>query len=288
LLLLLNSSCNHLFYFPDSEKYADPSALNLAYEDIRLESSDGIWLSGWRLAAKGTPKGTILHFHGNAQNMTAHFFFVVWLVEYGFDVITFDYRGYGQSEGSITRAGSIEDAVAFLQYAKKHAQSQTAGNLFLIGQSLGGAIATVAAAKEESKAIRGLILDSTFASYRGIAKDKLADFWLTWPLQWPLSFLISDDLSPEEAIPNLHVPLLFFHSPLDPAVPYRQGQRLYAHARGDKIWVDVTEPGHTGAFASEDDSYRQTTLAFLCQHLVPAQDDCPKQAPQEPTQSKSR
>jgi hypothetical protein len=54
--------------------------------------------------------------------------------------------------------------------------------------------------------------ESTFASYRGIAREKLANFWLTWPLQVPLSWAVDDDYSPVDAIGRVSpIPVLIIH-----------------------------------------------------------------------------
>ena len=69
-LLLCCSACNHLFYYPDQRSYATPKALEIAYRDLAIETADGLRLHAWLMEPQGTPKGTIVHFHGNAQNIS--------------------------------------------------------------------------------------------------------------------------------------------------------------------------------------------------------------------------
>ncbi len=82
--------------------------------------------------------------------------------------------------------------------------------IVVFGQSLGGAIAIYNIAHSPYRRhIRGLAVESAFASYRGIAREKLAAFWLTWPLQYPLSWLVSDRYSPAGAVADISpIPLL--------------------------------------------------------------------------------
>jgi len=106
-LLTLSLSCQGcvggLFYQPDRKIYDTPDRHGLKYEEVSFQSKDGTGLSGWFVPAVGKPKGTVIHFHGNAQNMTAHFGFVSWLPEQGFNLFVFDYRGYGKSAGKPDR-----------------------------------------------------------------------------------------------------------------------------------------------------------------------------------------
>ena len=160
------------------------------WEEVRFNSADGTELTGlWFPAKSIAPKGVIIHFHGNGENMTSHFLFVYWLALEGYDVFTFDYRGYGASAGDKSLSGAVEDGAAALRCARSRAGGAKE-RLIVVGQSLGGALALAALEREGGEGVRGLILDSTFASYREVAQDKLRQWWLTWPLQWPLSRLL--------------------------------------------------------------------------------------------------
>src|SRR4051812_22313310 len=97
------------FYFPDRIKYDTPERARLAFEDVRFASADGTLLSGWFIPAIGEAKGTVVHMHGNAQNMTAHWGYAEWLPARGYNLFCFDYRGYGQSQGRPDPKGVFED-----------------------------------------------------------------------------------------------------------------------------------------------------------------------------------
>lgn len=63
-------------------------------------------IGGGFLRLDSTARGTVLHFHGNAANISNHVLQVEWLPDRGFNLLVFDYRGYGISQGSPTpRAG---------------------------------------------------------------------------------------------------------------------------------------------------------------------------------------
>lgn len=125
VLSLSMFGCERVFYYPDQRDRGSPSDDGLAFEDVHFTTSDGLRLHGWFLPAQPgkipSPRGTVLHLHGNAANITGHFPFVSWMPAAGFNVLTIDYRGYGRSEGTVSREGTIRDARAALDYLRGRA-----------------------------------------------------------------------------------------------------------------------------------------------------------------------
>jgi fermentation-respiration switch protein FrsA (DUF1100 family) len=242
-------SCNHLFYYPGSTEHFKPAQFGVKdWDDVYFSSQDGTKLHGWLLKSPSSAKATIVQFHGNAQNLSSHFAYVAWLTEAGFDVFVFDYRGYGKSEGTPERSGIVQDGIAAIEWARGRDL-----DIVIIGQSLGAAVAVPALVAAGQNRVRGLVLDSSFSSYRTIAKDKLASLWLTWPLQWPLSLLITDELSPQDSIDQIRVPILFLHSSNDLVVPEHLGRKLFERAPdkpGKEFYSDET-PGHVVTLTSD-------------------------------------
>jgi fermentation-respiration switch protein FrsA (DUF1100 family) len=133
----------------------------------------------------------------------------------------------------------------------------------VFGQSLGGSIAVYNVAHSPYRRhIRGLAVESAFASYRGIAREKLAAFWLTWPLQYPLSWLVSDRYSPAHAVADVSpIPLLIIQGDRDPIVPVGHARQLFKLAREPKqLWI-VPGGGHIQAF--EYPGYRDRFVRWL-------------------------
>ena len=125
-LLLLGGCVESMFYYPDRVRYETPDALGLRYERVRFQSTDGTALSGWFIPAAGRAdpreaKGTVIHFHGNAQNMSSHWRFVAWLPKQDFNVFVFDYRGYGDSEGKPEPRGVFEDSGSAIDHVRSRA-----------------------------------------------------------------------------------------------------------------------------------------------------------------------
>jgi len=267
LTSVLLAGCNSVFFFPERTQVFSPDQLGLKYEVVNFTAGDGTPLYGWFLPATGRVRGTILFLHGNAENISTHILSVRWLPPAGFNVFLPDYRGYGASGGKPSGAGVQDDVNAAMRTLLARPDVDP-DRIVVFGQSLGGAIAVYNVAHSPYRSrIRGLAVESAFASYRGIAREKLAEFWLTWPLQYPLSWLISDKYSPSSAVADVSpIPLLIIHGDRDPIVPVANGERLFALAREPKqLWI-VPDGGHIAAFRKQD--YRDRFLAWLEQVLT--------------------
>lgn len=269
-LLLFFTGCTNLFFYPDRHTYFSPALWNLTAEDIYLESADGVRLHAWLLQSTIKPKATILYLHGNAQNISAHIGNVAWLPSQGYNLFLLDYRGYGLSQGIPQLSGMFADIEAAADYiTRRNDLNRTP--LVILGQSLGGALAITAAARLKHKIkIAAVISDSAFSSYRAIARERLDSLWLTWPLQWPLSFAFADGYSPVRYVSQLSpIPLLILHGGDDRIVSVEHARRLYhAAAEPKELWL-LPGMGHIQSFGQLQ--YRERLLAWLDKTLlVPA------------------
>ncbi|MCI0749224.1 MAG: alpha/beta hydrolase [Nevskiales bacterium] len=256
------SGCTQLFFQPDRQTVFHPRDLGLASEDVYLNTPDGLRLHAWWLPAIGPVRGTVLFLHGNAENISTHIRSVAWLPAQGFNVFLPDYRGYGESQGTATMAGVHTDAETALAYLARQPE-RNGTPLWVFGQSLGGAVALRTVAQSPYRAaVCAVVVESAFSSPRLIAREKLASLWLTWPLQWPLSFLFSDAYSPLAVVDRISpIPLLLIHGDADPVVPVSHAQRLHAAARDPKtLWI-VPDGRHIDATLRPE--LRTRLLAYL-------------------------
>jgi fermentation-respiration switch protein FrsA (DUF1100 family) len=139
--------------------------------------------------------------------------------------------------------------------------------IIVLGQSIGGAIAVYTVANTPYKdRIAALVIDSAFSSYRRIAREKLAQVFITWPFQYPLSLFFNDDYSPVKWIKKVApVPLLIIHGEQDPVVPGHHGQMLYDTALQPKDFWKTTVPGHVSSFA--DEGVREKLVGYLTEQM---------------------
>jgi alpha-beta hydrolase superfamily lysophospholipase len=244
-----------LFYTPNQEK--------LDYEATSYRTSDGEEIQFWKIKPASPSKGVILHFHGNAENMSTHFRYVSWLAKEGFWVIPHDYRGYGKSTGVPEREKIILDSKLFFDSVFQDPQMKNLPKI-AIGQSLGGALLVPAVAEYGSQHFAGIVLDSTFDSYRWIAREKLSSFFITWPLQWPLGFLVNDSWSPIDFVEKIASPLVLVHAEDDSVIPLECSQRLFERATTkEKVFWKLPEGGHTAFFSERFSENRPKLLKKL-------------------------
>jgi hypothetical protein len=267
-MLLVVGCVERLFYYPNDRVYGTPASWGLSYDEVEFESRDGTKLTGWFIPAVGRAVGTVVHFHGNAQNMTAHFSFVSWLPSRGFNLFVFDYRGYGSSEGKPGREGIYEDCIAALSYVINR-QDVDPERVVLLGQSLGGAHAVAVMQEEIARGVRAVAVDSSFYSYRLIVQDKIARIPILSALRRPLSrLLINDRLSPHLVVGRVSpVPILIIHGTGDRVVPYHHGKMLYEAAAQPKEFVTVEGGAHLDAFARTESTHRDTLVRFFISAL---------------------
>jgi uncharacterized protein len=275
-LVLSAAGCSSPFFHPTRDHVLVPGLDNVARQDLRFASEDGVPLHGWLLSPRDrVSRGTILFLHGNAENISTHVQSVLWLVREGYTVFAFDYRGYGWSGGEAPDIPGVHrDARAALSKILS-LPGVSPDRLVVFGQSLGAAIAvhTVATASSARRP-RALILDSPFAGYRRIVRDKLSSLIVTWPFAWPVSRIFDDEYSPERWIGKIGpVPVIVIHGTADRVVPYSHGKELYDLASDPKgIWT-VEGGGHATALRNPEVCGQ--FLAFLASVLPPEGDGRP-------------
>lgn len=248
------------FFYPDRTVYTTPLQFGLTWSDVMIPGPAGSKLHGWWMPAQAQPAlGTVLHLHGNAANISSHLPLVAWLPGAGFNLLSFDYRGYGRSDGSPSLDGIVQDGLAALAWLRRQ-PGVDARKLVVLGQSLGGATA-VRVVGADPDSVKLLVLDCAFASYRRIAHDAVGGSWLSALAPAAMFVLPPHAHDPESVIRTLKVPVFVLHSGDDAVVPISHGRALYAAAPEPRQWLEVQATQHVDGLTHEP--VRQQVIAAM-------------------------
>lgn len=254
LALLLYFFQHRFIYFPDPALSASPADIGLEYQDLSLQTADGLALHAWYIPAKN--KGpVILFFHGNAGNISHRLDSIQLFHALGLNVLIVDYRGYGRSQGVPSETGSYRDALAAWDYLIQQA-GYSASEIIIFGRSLGGGVATWLASRQRPAA---LIVESSFTSVVDIA----GSIYPYLPVKW-LCRIYYPNI---EHIPDVKAPVLVIHSEDDEIIPYHHGQRLYQAARQPKSFIGLRGQ-HNDAFLLSRGRYIEGIEGFLARQGI--------------------
>jgi pimeloyl-ACP methyl ester carboxylesterase len=196
--------------FPTWVLPKDPARPLLEHGEVwTLDSDEGAVEAFFFPAGPSAP--AVILTHGNAELIDDQRERAQWYHAHGFTVLVPEYRGYGRSQGSPSEDAVVRDVVAFYDRLRTQAAVDPA-RIYFHGRSLGGAVVAAAAAKRRPRA---MILESTFASVRQLARDRRIP-----------SFLVADSFDSEAALKGTAIPVLLVHGRNDDIVPFRHALEL--------------------------------------------------------------
>ncbi|GIX42421.1 MAG: phospholipase [Leptospiraceae bacterium] len=276
LILLICFNCTSIFYHPTDYEYYSPKRFNLKYEDIYYLTKDNIKLHGYYLYNKRPEisKDTIIvYFHGNAQNISSHYLGIYWITNYGYDVIIWDYRGFGKSEGKVEHKKNFFDVKELIDYSVELALKKNK-KVILWGQSLGGAILITSFVMSKylnHEKVLALIIDSSFDSYHQIINIH-SDIYCLIPFRFIVKEFYDEKYSPINYIKLIYKPIIFIYGTDDPVVPYYMGLRLFEAANSPKIFISVQGGNHSN-WMFFGNSQTAKTLLKLLEQISSIKDD---------------
>ncbi len=203
---------------------------NKGGEEISIKTEDGVTLSAIRYANFKSPR-IILYFHGNAGSLASWRYAYNDLEYLGTDMIILDYRGYGKSGGTISEKGLYLDAKALYGYARGLGYADS--NIIVYGRSVGTGIAVQVA---QGKPLAGLILESPYASLRGMI---YREYWFLLPFLY-----LSYSLNSCDKMTNVTAPVLIMHGTHDGVIPFKYGKTLSQCRGGNLTFIPIDGGGH--------------------------------------------
>lgn len=235
---LSSCSTSSFFYAPYKDFKYYPDTSRYLVEEINFKSSNGKNLNGWFFKPKNkTILGTILQFHGNGGNISYQYQFSDSLIKSGFQVMVFDYEGFGKSEGKESQENVLTDGISALHYIKAREDVKNT-KLILFGQSLGGHLSVVVAAREQ-KLIDALVVEGAFTGHELMAvyvggKSGAPKFLA--------KMLVQSKYDAIEEIDKISIPKLIIHSTDDESCPFYMGKELFDKAVQPKEFWEIKGP----------------------------------------------
>jgi uncharacterized protein len=212
----------------------------------------GVALKGWRCAATKEPVvGTIVYLHGVADNHASAIGAIQRYQSHGFEVIAYDSRAHGTSEGNACTYGFFEKLDLF-----RVIESAVRGPVILLGTSLGAAVALQEAA--DDRRVTAIVAAETFSDLRTVATDRAPFFFTRSVISRAFALAESqahfrvDAVSPVRAAAQLTIPVLLIHGADDTETRPDHSQRVFAALRGPKKLILVPGARHNQSLGSAD------------------------------------
>jgi alpha-beta hydrolase superfamily lysophospholipase len=261
-LVFLFSSCTGVVFQPSKKLYYSPeTSLKMTPDSYDIPIAESVTLHAWRFQSKEKTKGVVIQFHGNAENISSHYLSVAWLLNYGYDVFTFDYRGYGQSTGLPSFPEVVTDTGKVFSFVNDLYKNNPVP-VIICGQSLGSVIANNALVRYKPK-IDAVIMEGGIYSLNNVSADVLSRHWLTWSFQGLGYVLMSHKYNFKKIAQSYpDIPTLLLHSKKDPVIPFEQSEKIHKALPHSCLKL-VDEPTHIGIGNLEKGKYRSEILRFL-------------------------
>lgn len=249
------------------------SSAGLPVQEVHFQATDGVHLAGW-LAIASAQAPTVILVHGFKGSRVDMLPWARFLYAAGYNVLLYDSRGCGASEGWGIALGAREpeDVLGAVQYLKARSDLTTK-RFGVLGVSLGAGVALLAAAREPL--IAATVADSAWTdespqiNHMGAIgllpmlpyEPALVDTMIGAHLADTRPLAVIGQIAPRA--------VLLIHSADDAntTTPLVGEQQLYAAAGNPKEQWIAPHGGHVGAINAYKDEYEQRVLNFFGQYL---------------------
>lgn len=228
-------------------------------EPFTLTTEDGMTLGA--VLVKGSvqpPRAWVLFFHGRSDHIDGHFARTKRWANLGYDVLVFDYRGFGISTNvTPSEAGLARDTQAAWEWLQRRIGSENAGKVVFYGHSLGTATSTQQAVRSPPAV---LVLESGFASVEEHKRDSTR-------LDLPYGFYARDSWDTVGRLPSVPAAVLVLHGTEDQVFRPEYGRQLYEAANDPKHLELVAGAGHDDLPQVLGAHYPALVTGFIQRHL---------------------
>jgi uncharacterized protein len=217
-------------FFPTPGESETPRDSGVPFDAISIDTADGERLRAWMMSA-ASPRANVVYFHGNGANLSNWSPILTAIVQHGYSVFAFDYRGYGLSTGHPTERGLYRDIDAVVKQSRT-GRSESIPTIYW-GRSLGAAMAAYAATVQPPD---GMILESGFVHARAAIRGS--------PILVVLSVFSSYRFPTAEFVNRTNRPVLVMHGNRDSVIPFTLGRELFDSLTVPKEFVVIEGGDH--------------------------------------------
>lgn len=249
---------------------ATPAYWGMAYSEVSFRTSDALTLRGWWIP--GWMHKTVVMVHGLGSNRDEPLSRATYLHRAGYNLLVFDLRGSGQSDGGAPTMGYLEPED--VKSAVAEARRLDPGPIAVFGYSLGAASAIEAAAVDPD--VTAVIEDSGFTSAADVILARFTEITRLPATPFAAAIMafgtVDFGTSPWNVQPvamaaRLHKPLLVIVGGEDTVVPPQEGLAIFKAAAGPKQLLMVPVAGHVQAYYAANSLYENSVLEFLALNL---------------------
>lgn len=254
-----------------------PSDLGFDYEDVGIETVDKLKLRGW-IVPQGSDK-TVLVLHGYTSSKYDEDYIkpiIEILARNGFNVVAFDFRAHGESDGEITTLGEkeTEDMIRIIDWLEKN-KPELAKSIGVIGYSMGGAVSIMLAARD--KRVKAIVVDSPYMDIvasgqrwimriKGFVRNILL---LIYPLIIRFAKSEADidlnKLNVYNYATKIDQPILIIGGEKDDLVTLGEIKKFYDMLRShnDKVELWIVSSKHVEAIKDQPKEYEEKVVGFF-------------------------
>jgi len=224
--------------------------IDLPHRDVSF-LSDGLRLRGWLFATHRPRTGLIVYLHGVADNRGSGLGLARRFASEGYDVLAYDSRAHGESEGQDCTYGFYEK-----RDLARALDAVNADGAILFGVSLGAAVALQATPEEPR--VRGVIALSAFSDLDVVIRERAP--WIASGTDVDKALALAErrgnfqlaEVSPRKVAARIHVPVLLIHGREDRETPAAHSQRIYDALAGPRRLLLVPGAGHNDVLSGAD------------------------------------
>lgn len=251
-----------------------PERYSLPFEPVQFPSRDGLRLDGWWIPASQAPKGTVIICHGREGSRERELPHARMLHQAGFNVLMFDFRAHGRSEGQYVTFGMYEkdDLLGALDFLAERGIERVG----VLGFSLGATTAIITAAITDR--IAAIVAEGAVARLKPTLARRLWRYGVPTPLgwllaAWALAFATAmtrgriDQVDAVRWIPHIRAPILLIHGAKDDLVSTAEMAELSVRSGARAVVWQVADAGHHEASRAAPEAFQQHVVAWFAQHL---------------------